>query len=121
MPAKKVAPEGAILFSPGRVLLTRGAMKALAAAGQVPSHFLERHICGHWGNVDAHDTNANNQAMKTGLRLLSSYEMNGGETIWVITKAIDIQAGYSPSIVSSQRFCCPANTERGSGRHVAAT
>ena len=35
--------------------------------------------------------------MKTGLRLFSVYEMKGGEKLWVITEAIDIQAGDKPS------------------------
>jgi hypothetical protein len=61
-----------------------------------PSEFLKRHICGDWGKLDTHDTKANDSAMKTGLRLLSSYEMKGGEMLWVITEAVDIERGDNP-------------------------
>jgi hypothetical protein len=34
--------------------------------------------------------------MKTGLRLLSSYETTAGDTLWVITEAVDIEHGGRP-------------------------
>ena len=85
-----------IRFDPGRFVMTPGAMEAIASARQRPSDFLHRHITGDWGDLDARDTRANESAMKTGLRLLSSYETAAGETLWVITEAVDIEHGGRP-------------------------
>jgi hypothetical protein len=54
-------------------------------------------IATHGPTLDTHDTKSNESAMKTGLRLLSSYEMKGGEKPWVITEAIDLQSGEKSS------------------------
>jgi hypothetical protein len=85
-----------VRFNPGQIVMTPGAISAMAEAGHTPSEFLKRHICGDWGKLDTHDTKANDSAMKTGLRLLSSYETKGGETLWVITEAVDIERGDNP-------------------------
>ena len=85
-----------IRFDPGKLVMTPGAMEAIASARQRPSDFLHRHITGDWGDLDAHDTRANETAMKTGLRLLSSYKTAGGETLWIITEAIDTEHGGRP-------------------------
>ncbi len=48
---------------------------------------LSRHVCGDWGEVDAHDRAVNENALKTGAaRLLSAYTV-AGKRIWVITEA----------------------------------
>ncbi len=48
---------------------------------------LSRHVCGDWGEVDAHDRAVNENALKTGAaRLLRAYTV-AGERIWVITEA----------------------------------
>ena len=87
---------GEIRFDPGNVVMTPGAMETIASAGQKPSDFLHRHITGDWGDLDGHDTRANESAMRTGLRLLSSYTTTGGETLWVITENVDIEHGGKP-------------------------
>ncbi len=86
-----------IRFNPGHVVMTPGAIEALIEGGHTAGEFLRKHVCGNWGTLDASDTKANESAMKTGLRLFSVYEMKGGEKLWVITEAIDIQAGGKPS------------------------
>ena len=86
-----------IRFNPGQIVLTPGAIDALAEDGHTPGEFLKRHICGDWGTLDASDTKANATAMKTGWRIFSVYKLKGGEKLWVITEAIDIQAGGKPS------------------------
>ena len=87
---------GEIRFDPGKVVLTPGALEAIASAGQKPSDFLHRHVTGDWGDLDAHDTRANESAMRTGLRLLSSYKTADGETLWVISENVDIEHGGKP-------------------------
>jgi hypothetical protein len=72
-------------------------MEAIASARQRPSDFLQRHITGDWGDLNAHDTRANESAMKSGLRLLSAYKTDEDVDLWVITETIDIEAGDDPA------------------------
>ena len=74
-------------FRPGRVIATPGALDALAASGQTFDFFLEKHLSGDWGEVDAGDQNANDQALADGGRLLSSYRTLRGVVVWVLTEA----------------------------------
>ena len=74
-------------FRPGQVVATPGALDALAASGQTFDFFLEKHLSGDWGEVDAEDQKANDQALLDGGRLLSSYRTLRGITIWVLTEA----------------------------------
>ena len=76
--------------------MTPAAIAAMVEGGHTPGEFLYQHVCGVWGKLDDHDTKANNSALKTGLRILSSYPMKGGERLWVITEAIDTEAGANP-------------------------
>jgi hypothetical protein len=75
------------LFSLSQCVATPGALEALAAAGQTPKAFLDRHARGDWGEVDAEDKQANQDALRDGLRLLSAYRTSAGVRIWVITEA----------------------------------
>lgn len=86
-----------VRFDPGQIVMTPGAINAMAEAGSTPGEFLRRHVSGDWGKLDAHDTKANEDAIRTGLRLFSVYEMKGGEKLWVITEAIDLQVGEKSS------------------------
>jgi hypothetical protein len=71
----------------GRILATPGALEALAESGQTAREFLERHARGDWGNVAPEDRLLNEQALRTGARLFSSYKTRQGVTIWVISEA----------------------------------
>jgi hypothetical protein len=46
---------------------------------------LQRHQSGDWGKVCPEDWELNNQSLKDGTRLLSSYEVDG-RRLWVITE-----------------------------------
>jgi len=77
----------AMLHNFGRVVATA----ALAAA--VPHHqitaLLDRHASGDWGELDAEDKTANDEAARTGDgRLLSSYDTPDYGKIWIITNDI---------------------------------
>jgi hypothetical protein len=74
------------LFAFGRVVATPGALTALEAAGQSPSTYLVRHGGGDWGELDAHDTKANDEALKHDDRLLSAYVLPTGTKLWIITE-----------------------------------
>ena len=49
--------------------------------------YVRRHALGDWGNVDAEDWSANEEALKAGARLLSAYDLGEGRRLWIITEA----------------------------------
>jgi hypothetical protein len=75
------------LFPLGQIVATPGALDALTRADQTPSESLSRHAVGDWGQLDAHDEAENLYSLKHGLRVLSSYRTNAGDTLWLITEA----------------------------------
>ncbi len=74
-------------FSLGQIVATPGALEALQAAGETPLHYVLRHVCGDWGELDAHDRRENERALRLGYRLLSAYTLPTKERIWIITEA----------------------------------
>lgn len=70
----------------GRLVATPAALDLLASAGVLPLTLLERHQRGDWGDLCADDARQNDEALKLGDRLLSSYTVAGGK-VWVITEA----------------------------------
>ncbi len=48
--------------------------------------YLIRHAQGDWGDVCKEDWKTNNDALKNGLRLLSSYKLPDDKKIWIITE-----------------------------------
>lgn len=75
-------------FHPGQVVATPGALDALAESGQDAAFFLDLHLHGIWGEVDAEDQAANDRALLDGDRLLSSYRTLKGIALWVLTEAV---------------------------------
>jgi hypothetical protein len=71
----------------GRLLSTPGAIEAMAKVGQEPLELLNRHRTGDWGEVDAEDWAANDQAVVHGERILSAYTLKDGVRLWIITEA----------------------------------
>ncbi len=77
-----------VRFPPGRVLLTPGAGQALHENEDTNLlDYLIRHLTGDWGDLDAHDRKVNEEALRNGQRLLSSYTLPDGRTLWFITDA----------------------------------
>ena len=75
------------LFSPGQIVATPSAVAALQTHHCLSLDLLIRHMTGDWGVVPEEDAQANQQALVDGTRILSSYELTDGVTIWVITEA----------------------------------
>ncbi|MFM0025313.1 hypothetical protein PQR70_03400 [Paraburkholderia madseniana] len=73
-------------FRMGRPTITPAAEAALNAVGIHPLRLLARHIHGDWGELPAEDLAANELALLSGRRLLSSYQVKGNR-IWIITEA----------------------------------
>jgi len=72
-------------FALGKVVITPNALGQLAPADVQLG--LQRHQAGDWGDLGEEDWKENDTALRTGLRLLSSYRSTGGVTFWIITEA----------------------------------
>ena len=77
--------RGPVRVDLGRLCATPGALDAIDQATVLAS--LRRHVTGDWGNIDAEDKAANDQALLSGGRLVSSYLGKDGTKFWVITEA----------------------------------
>jgi hypothetical protein len=75
-------------FQLGQLLATPGALDLLERAGVSAATLLARHAACDWGDIDAEDRGLNEQALQTGARIFSVYQV-GHETVWVITNAAD--------------------------------
>lgn len=75
------------LFPLGDVVSTPGALEAMKAANVSPLALLHRHLRGDWGNLDKHDKQLNDLAVKDDSRILSAYDIAEGQRIWLITEA----------------------------------
>lgn len=69
--------RNAARFPIGRTLITPDAQAALDAAGVPGLLVLARHVSGDWGKLPVEDIAANELALLTGKRLLSSYALPG--------------------------------------------
>jgi hypothetical protein len=78
---------GTELFPLGRLVATPGALRAFAATGENPIHYVVRHITLDPGLLDAHDQLANLRAAREGGRILSAYVLADRTKIWIITEA----------------------------------
>ncbi len=75
------------LFPLGQIVATPRALAALERAKQPPTCFLARHATGDWGELEATDVAENEYSVAHGFRLLSSYQTDAGERLWIITEA----------------------------------
>jgi hypothetical protein len=92
----------AALFASGQVVATPGAFQDFGPA--LIAALLHRHLTGDWGDLDDHDIRANDQALRTGARLLSAYETSAGRC-WILTEATDdTGARRSPCVLRPQDY-----------------
>jgi hypothetical protein len=75
-----------MLFQLGAIVATPGALRHCTINGVDPMSLIFRHGAGDWGDLDAEDVNANVQALKHGLPMISSYKIGDGK-VWCITEA----------------------------------
>ena len=76
-----------ILFPLGQIVATPGALEALDRAAVDGWALLHRHQSGDWGNVPQEDAEENVRSVTSGWRILSSYPIEQGDRIWIITEA----------------------------------
>ncbi|CAH7048704.1 Type I restriction endonuclease subunit M [Vibrio chagasii] len=73
-------------FDLGKVVCTQGIAELLKNnIGVNLPIYLHRHQNGDWGNVCVEDKLTNDEATKTGERVLSSYTISN-EQVWIITE-----------------------------------
>jgi len=72
-------------FALGQVVSTPNALNHLTPTDILNA--LKRHAAGDWGDVDEHDRQANEQALREGSRLFSVYHAQNSTTFWIITEA----------------------------------
>jgi hypothetical protein len=75
------------LFPLGQVVATPGALAEMEASGESLFSYLQRHLSGDWGEVDAHDRRENELSLREGFRLMSVYTLSNGIRFWIITEA----------------------------------
>jgi hypothetical protein len=82
-----------IIIDKNGVTMANGAYNKVADAIPDTKDFqremqgiLARHINGDWGDVCEHDAKVNEDAVKSGARILSEYTV-AGITLWVISDA----------------------------------
>ena len=73
------------LFPPGRIVISQDAIAVLEDSGDTLFSFVNRHVCGDWGDVDPERKAANMVALLTGERLFSAYRTAVGRELWVVT------------------------------------
>ncbi len=74
-------------FSLGQVVATPGALQAFEASGDSPHLYISRHLSLDGGELDKEDRATNEQAVTSGLRILSAFLLSDGTKIWLITEA----------------------------------
>ena len=71
-------------FELGTLLATAGAVNAIPSDDILVG--VARHANGDWGDVGTEDWERNDEALKSGDRLLSAYVAPNGTRFWIITE-----------------------------------
>ncbi len=71
-------------FPLGRIVATANAASVLTQYDLETG--LLQHVAGEWGDLDEHDRQENEKALKNGTRLLSAYRSITGIRYWIITE-----------------------------------
>ena len=93
------------LFSPGQIVATPGALAVLTEHGVSPTTLLRRHLSADCGSVCSDDATLNDAALEDGSRILSSYLIAPGVTVWIITDAESNIDDAGNALTPPQRLC----------------
>ena len=72
-------------FEMGHLIITPAALEAIPADDICES--INRHVCGDFGDLDNNEQHANEQAVKFGLLVCSTYHTATGTKFFVLTSA----------------------------------
>lgn len=83
----------AALFFPDNLLITPGALERCKKFDQSPLVLLERHLIGDWGDLDEHDRDVNDHALKCGSTVRSWFQFGDSPRdrrncmlgVWIVT------------------------------------
>ena len=92
-------------FAAGQFVATPGALVLLDQHGVSPETLLHRHLSADWGSVCSDDAALNDGALEDGSRILSSYLIAPGVTVWVITDAETDRDEAGNALTTPQRLC----------------
>lgn len=73
-------------FNFGNVVVTTTLFEYCRDRGFPLFPYMVRHAQGDWGDVCKEDWESNDEALKSGQRLLSEYKLPDGKRIWIITE-----------------------------------
>lgn len=73
-------------FPTGQLVVTQGVDELIRHGRLNPSAYLSRHLTGDWGDLSDEDRHLNDAALKSGDRLLSSYQVSPDLKLWIITE-----------------------------------
>jgi len=76
-----------VLFPLGDLVATPDALSLLERHRINPLSLVGRHLQGDWGIVNESDRKANDDALKSGNRILSSYTVGEKDRVWIISTA----------------------------------
>ena len=87
---------------PGNMFITPGIVALVANPTlfqEVEHALLGRHPFADWGDLDEHDRQANEDAIVSGARIWSAYNLSDGTRIRIITEAEDEEGQRSHTTV----------------------
>lgn len=73
-------------FPTGQLVITQDVAELIRQGRLNPGAYLSRHLNGDWGDLCDEDRHANDAALKSGDRLLSSYQVTPDLKLWIITE-----------------------------------
>lgn len=74
-------------LQPGHLLMTPGVKHLVDQCKFNPLEYLERHIRGDRGDIGAADWQTNEEALLSGDRIFSAYQIDPDLRLWIITEA----------------------------------
>lgn len=83
-PKREPVPD--ILFDPGDIAITTGALLTLTVSNRHVAQYLSRHLEGDWGDLPEEDVEQNRRAIAGQGRVFSAYNLESGSRIYVITE-----------------------------------
>jgi hypothetical protein len=72
-------------FPLGQIVITSNALRTLHEPDVLKA--LTRHALNDWGDVDDEDKRTNDESLRKGYRILSSYRDSKNVKFWIITEA----------------------------------